>query len=245
MPEFYVVFLREMLTFRRRIVRYLIAGIINPLLFLTAFGLGLGRSIKMQGIDYLDFVLPGIAAMSAMFNSFYAVGVSLNISKRYTKTLEEYLVAPISTFSLVLGKVLAGVFRGIITSFLIILIGLLYGAHISLSILSILTIALTCFLFASLGAYVGIALKSHEDMNNFNSIFLLPMAFLSGTFFSVENAGVFKYFLYMLPLTHASTCLRASMLNMEFPYISLLILLIFSCIFFISAIRVFKKGDLT
>ncbi len=245
MPEFYVVFLRELLTFRRRIVRYLIAGVINPLLFLTAFGLGLGRNIKVQGIDYLDFVVPGIVAISAMFNSFYAVGVPLNISKRYTKTLEEYLVAPISIFSLVFGKVLAGIFRGIITAFLIIIVGILYGADISIGLLTIVTIIATCSLFASLGAYVGISLKSHEDMNNFNSVVLLPMAFLSGTFFSIENAGVFKYVLYIMPLTHATLCLRASMLNFDFPYSSLIVLMLFSIIFFILSINAFKKGDLT
>jgi ABC-type multidrug transport system permease subunit len=222
------------------------SGMVNPFLLLTAFGWGLGRRFSMEGVTYLQFIVPGIVVLSAMNISFSAVGIPLNLSRRYTKTLEEYLVAPISTSSIVLGKVLYGMVRGFISSFIIVLLGLIYGAEISVNLVGILTIALTCFLFSSLGVWAAMTLWSHEDMSNFSTVVLMPMAFLSGTFFSLENMpGWISRPLLLLPLTHSSLCLRAAMLGRDLPVLSFFALFSYSAIFFYLALRSFRRGDIT
>jgi ABC-type multidrug transport system permease subunit len=237
---FYTVLSREMLTLRRRFLRYVLSGMVNPLLLLVAFGWGLGRGIHVEGMDYLQFIVPGIIALSGMNTSFSTVGVPLNISRRYTKTLEVYLTSPISPSSIAL------VIRGLISSIIIAGLGFIFGAKLSLSILVLGIIILNCFLFASLGLYIGLTLWSHEDMTNFTTVVLLPMTFLGGTFFPLQNLPTaVSGFIYLLPLTHASTSLRAAMLGLEVSWASALVLIGYSSLFFYLGTRAINRGDLT
>ncbi len=89
---------------------------VSPVLYLVAFGWGLGRSIQVNQGSYLDFIVPGIIALNSMNISFNSVGSPLNMSRLYHKTLEEYLIAPIASSSFVIGKVLSGALRGLISS---------------------------------------------------------------------------------------------------------------------------------
>lgn len=246
MNGFYIVFSREMLTLRRRFLRYVLSGMVNPLLLLVAFGWGLGRGIYVEGMDYLQFIVPGIIALSGMNTSFSTVGVPLNISRRYTKTLEVYLTSPISPSSIALGKVSAGVIRGLISSIIIAALGLIFGAQLYFSTIALGIIILNCFLFASLGLYIGLTLWSHEDMTNFTTVVLLPMTFLGGTFFPFQNLPTaISGFIYILPLTHASTSLRATMLGLDVSWASALVLIGYFGLFFYLGTRAINRGDLT
>jgi Nod factor-specific ABC transporter NodJ protein len=242
--DFLVVFERELLTFRRRFWRYFFAGMVNPLLLLTAFGWGLGRGIQLEGVSYLNYVVPGIIALSTMNASFTSVGVALNISRRYTKTFENYLVAPIEAHSIVLGKVLGGVLRGLLSAAIIVVLARLYGAEVRLSVEAVATILITSFLFASLGMLAGMLIWSHEDMNTFNALFITPMMFLSGTFFSLQAVPYWVAALIkLLPLTHASLCLRAAMLGRDFPVASFAVLLAFALAFFFAGIFAVRRSS--
>lgn len=241
----FTVFFREFITFRRRFFRYLVSALVNPLLFLTAFGWGLGRNINIQGVSYMDFVVPGIIAISAMNTSFTSVGVALNIQRRYTKVFENYLIAPVKPESIVIGKVLGGMLRGCFSAFTILVLSIFYGAGINIELKGIAIILLTTFMFASLGMYIGLRVWHHEDMNTFNTLFIAPMMFLSGTFFSLNNIPDFlAIVIKLLPLTHASLCLRASMLGWDFPYDSLIALILFSLAFFFLSVREIRRSSL-
>lgn len=242
----YTVFSRDILSLRRRFVKHVLAGMVNPLLLLIAFGLGLGRGVRVEGVSYLEFIVPGIIALSGMTASFSAVGVSLNISRRYTKTLEVLLTAPISPLSISIGKVLAGMMRGMLSSAIILILALLFRAKVELTPAAAGIILLNCFLFASMGLFIGLTLWSHEDMSNFTTMVLLPMAFFGGTFFPIDTVpSVFSLILYLLPLTHVSITLRAAMLGHGIPTLSILVIIIYTTIFLYLGVRAFRKGDLT
>jgi ABC-type multidrug transport system permease subunit len=102
----WTVFWRDWRVLNRRMGKFLLSRMITPVLYLITFGWGLGRGLQVGGSSYLEFLIPGIMALNAMNISFNAVGSSLNIGRLYHKTLEEYLIAPISSFSYVMGKVL-------------------------------------------------------------------------------------------------------------------------------------------
>ncbi|WP_232294242.1 ABC-2 transporter permease [Syntrophaceticus schinkii] len=112
----YTVFWREMVLLRKKFKSFFAGSMVSPLLYLLSFGWGLGRNIQFGSTSYLDFVVPGIVALSAMNASYNATGVSLNVSRLYHKTLEEFLAAPISVSSLVLGNIFSGCFRGLFSS---------------------------------------------------------------------------------------------------------------------------------
>ncbi len=208
--NFYPIFWKELLLIRRKPWRFLASSMVMPLLYLITFGWGLGRGMRVDGGAYLEFVLPGILALSAMNNSFGPVSTSLNISKLYTKTIEEVFVSPVSHWDIAFGRALTGLLRGVFSSLTLLAVGMIAGMHVHLSSAFFLVLSLTAFCFASMGVAAAMIAHSHEDMANFNSFFIVPMSFLSGTFFSPYNLPEpFASIILIYPLTHSSILLRA------------------------------------
>ncbi|SDF73386.1 ABC transporter permease [Sporomusa acidovorans] len=229
--DVYTVFWRDWVVLNRRLAKFILSRMISPVLYLVAFGWGLGRNLSMSGGSYLDFILPGIMALNAMNISFSAVGSPLNMSRLYHKTLEEYLIAPVSPASFVAGKVLAGALRGLISCTVIFVLAYLFGAKLIITTGFILTLSLTCLLFAALGLVAAMLINSHEDMASFNTYVLLPMSFLCATFFTPDRLPVVvKWFIELLPLTHATYALRAIGAGAETPWLSVIVLAAYTVI---------------
>ena len=223
------VFWRDWVVLNRRLIKFVLSRMIGPVLYLVAFGWGLGRSLSVNGGSYLDFILPGIMALNAMNISFSAVGSPLNMSRLYHKTLEEYLIAPIGPGSFVAGKVLAGALRGLISCAVIFVLAYLFGAKLAISVSFLLTLLLTCLLFAAMGLVAAMLINSHEDMASFNTYVLLPMSFLCATFFTPDRLPqAFRWFIELLPLTHATYALRAIGAGMETPWLSVGVLAVYT-----------------
>lgn len=231
-----------MLLIRKKPWKFLASSMVMPLLYLVTFGWGLGRGINMAGGTYLDFVLPGLLVMSAMNNSFGPVSTSVNVSKLYTKTIEEVLVSPVSPWGIALGRSLTGLVRGLFSACLLLLVGLLSGARIHISIASFAVLALTAFCFASAAVAAAMVAKSHEDMSNFNSFVIIPMSFLAGTFFTPDKLPQpFHSIILIYPLTHASLALRELSAGREPDIAPVFILAAYTALFFYVAGRTVKR----
>ena len=240
--DIWTVFWREWLVLKRRIGRFILTRMVSPVLYLVAFGWGLGRSIQVNQGSYLDFIVPGIIALNSMNISFNSVGSPLNMSRLYHKTLEEYLIAPISSFSFVIGKVLAGALRGLISSLLIIVLAYAFGAHLIISPWFVLVLVLNCLVFASMALVAAMTMGSHEDMANFNTYVLLPMSFLCATFFVPDHLPVaLNWLIQLLPLTHASLALRALATGGSVPIISVVMMFIYIIVFISVGVYLMKK----
>lgn len=236
------VFWRDWIVLRRRMGTFIFSRMIPPTLYLVAFGWGIGRSIPVQQGSYLDFIVPGILALNSMTISFSSVGTPLNMSRLYHKTLEEYLVAPISPAAFVLGKILAGATRGLISSAIIVMLAFAFGAALPVNAALVLALLLNCLVFAALGFSAAMLIDSHEDMSNFNTYVLLPMSFLCATFFSTDRMPVFiRCVLEVLPLTHASYALRAISAGGQAPGLSWLALLAYLTAFVLISIWTMNK----
>ncbi len=242
--NFYPIFWKEMLLVRKKPWRFLASSLVMPLLYLVTFGWGLGRGMNVNGANYLDFVLPGILALSAMNSSFSPVSTSLNISKLYTKTLEEVLVSPVSPWDVVLGRTLTGLVRGLFSALMLMAVGMVSGVHLHFSLSFFGVLALTAFCFGAAGVAAAMVARTHEDMANFNSFFIIPMSFLAGTFFSPDRLPEpFASLIMVYPLTHASLVLRALASGGEPPIVSILILAAYTAMFFSLAGRLVKRRE--
>ncbi len=231
-----------MMLIRKKPWRFLASSLVMPLLYLVTFGWGLGRGMNAGGGRYLDFVLPGILALSAMNNSFGPVATSLNISKLYTKTIEEVLVSPVSPWDITLGRTLTGLVRGMFSALMLMLVGLASGVHLHLTAAFFVVLAITAFCFAAAGVAAAMIAHSHEDMSNFNSFFIIPMSFLAGTFFSPASLPEpFKSFILIYPLTHASLLLRSLASGGAPSLESVIVLALYACLFFVLAVRMVKR----
>jgi len=224
--EWWPIFIREMILFRRRLLRlgYLFSAMMSPIIYLIAFGLGLGNRVQIGTLDYLSFLLPGLVAMSSMNNSYTWVASNINLNRVYFKTFQVFVQAPIRPSSILIGEVLAGMVKGLFASVLIIAVGLLASSRFFLTPLFFVTLLLNCLLFACLGVITGMRAKSHEDTATYSNFFIMPMAFFSGTFFPLDRIPAWlQGIIYLLPLTHANIAIRKEVLDAE-AVISLLIL---------------------
>ena len=229
---------------RRHWLRTLATSLVNPILYVVAFGYGLGRGISFEGYSYLEFVIPGILALTAMSSSYGGAGLKLHVDRLFYKCFDEYLMSPISFFSLAVGKALIGVVRGLIASIALLIVSVIISPTLIISPLFVLVLVSSCFVFAFLGVLIGLVAKSHQDMGTFSTLVILPMTFLSGTFFSLSQLPeAVKAVLYFLPLTHSSQCLRAAALGQSFPWLSLLALLGFGLVFFSGCMVALKRAS--
>ncbi len=240
--NFYPIVWKELMLIRKKPWRFLASSLVMPLLYLVTFGWGLGRGMNVGGGGYLEFVLPGIIALSAMNNSFSPVATSLNISKLYTKTLEEVLVSPVSAWDIALGRTLTGLARGLFSALMLLLVGIVSGVHLEYSADFFIVLTLTAFCFGAAGVAAAMIAHSHEDMSNFNSFFIVPMSFLAGTFFSPDKLPEpFHSAILVYPLTHASVLLRALASGGPVPVVSVLVLAAYTMFFFSLAGKMVKR----
>ena len=217
----------------RNWLKTLATTLVAPVLYLLAFGYGLGRGVTVEGFSYLEFVIPGIIALTAMTTSFNAAGMKLHVDRLFYKCFDEALMSPVSFFAIIVGKTLIGVVRGLFSTAALLAACFVFSPLPAVSALFWLTLVGTCFVFSFLGVLVALIAKSHQDMSVFMSLVILPMSFLSGTFFSLSQVPeALQIVLSFSPLTHTSLCLRASALGQPFPWVSLGVLLGFGAIFF-------------
>ncbi len=207
------VYLREMLILRRRFFRQLFSWSVAPLLYLIAFGYGMGRHVTIQGVDYLDFLIPGLAAMTSMTQAF-AIGSEINIARFYWHIFEEFQAAPMSHVEYVLGEVLAGVSRAVLAGGVIIGLGAVFGVVLSYNVAFWGAFVLNSLFFSGLAVSLAMVVKSHADQAFMNNFIITPMAFLGGTFFPLAHLPAWaQKILEFLPITHASSAMRTAALG--------------------------------
>jgi ABC-type multidrug transport system permease subunit len=239
------VFWGDWLDLRVRILPVAAAGLVSPVIYILAFGLGLGSSLPKPAIggNYLEFMLPGMVALSSMTVSFSGTVFSICGERLYTKTFEELLLLPVHPLALHSGKMLAGIVRGMLTSISVILVAILFSQKlVFLNPLFLLLIVLNCAVFSGLGVIVGLTVKSLEAVGLYNNFLIIPMSFLGATFFDPATLPLaLKGIVYLLPLTYASIGLRAAAYDMaKFPWYSLPVLLVIAIVFSLIGARQFS-----
>jgi len=211
----YTIWYRDILRFWRDKMR-MIGSIILPLLFLFVFGSGLSAQMGLlgPGVDFAQFIFPGIIGMTVLMSSFMA-GVSI-VWDREFGFLKEVLVAPISRVSVVVGKTLGATTVALIQGIIILLFAPLIGVSFDTGTVLVL-IPLMLLLAASMGS-LGILLatriRSIEAFQAVMQMLMFPMVFLSGVFFPVQGLPTWLNILVKLnPATYGITPIRQVVLG--------------------------------
>jgi Nod factor-specific ABC transporter NodJ protein len=231
-----------MLLFRRKFLHatYLVSALVTPVIYLVTFGFGLGGNVRIHGQTYLAFLLPGLVAMTSMNNSYNWVATNLNLKRLYQRTFQIFVQAPVGAGSVLIGEVLASMVKGLFASILIIAIGYIAGSF-SITPVFIVALLINCFLFANLGIIVGMRSKSHEDTGTYSNFLIMPMAFLSGTFFQVDRMPpAIKAIVYILPLTHTNILIRKTMMDSQ-AWCALAVLFAFAIAFSLYALLLIRR----
>ncbi len=166
-----------------------------------------------------------------MVISFGGTTFSICGDRIFSKTFEELMLLPVHPLALHIGKMMAGVVRGLLTASSVILVAVLFTGKIwsFLNPLFLLVLILNCAVFAGLGVIVGLNVKSLESVGIYNNFVIVPMSFLGGTFFDPATLPIaLKVIVYLLPLTYTSMALRAAayLPLAQFPWYAIPILLV-------------------
>jgi len=218
----YVLWLRELKAFIRARSR-IVGNIVQPLFFMAILGVGFKSSmrftgVEMQGIDYLQFLVPGLIGMTILFSSMFA-GLSILWDRQFG-FLREIMVAPVSRLSLVLGRVAGGMTTTILQALSILLIAYPFGFRIK-GIMELLLSIIFMILIGTGFVGMGVAFASKmEDMHGFQIVMnfiIMPIFFLSGALFPLKGLPPWLGFLtYIDPLTYGVDALRGIMLNISY-----------------------------
>lgn len=236
------IYLREILLLKRRLPKQIPSWSVSPLLYLIAFGYAMGQEVTVDGYPYMTFLIPGLVAMSSMTQAF-AIATEINVARFYWHIFEEFQAAPISNLSYVIGEVLAGITRALLSVLVILVLGALFGVILSLNFYFWLAVMLNAFVFASLAVALAMLVKSHADQGMLTSFIITPMAFLGGTFFPIDKLPLWaQKILWFLPLTHAAKAIRTAALDREPEWVSCGILLFTGVVFFVIAVLCVEKA---
>jgi len=177
---------RETLRVSKLWTQTVLAPVVSSLLFILVFGLSLsGRVRNVSGVEYDQFIVPGLIAMS-MVQAAFANNSSTMFQARFDRYINDILSSPMHPWQMTLGFVVGGVFRGLlIGGSLLAAAFVLTGVPLENPAALALTTALCLVLFAAFGTVVGIYAQSWDGTTFIANIVILPLAFVGGTFYSV------------------------------------------------------------
>ena len=146
----FTVLWEKWVEFRRDWLQITLSSLVSPLLYILTFGLGLGQALAVDGRAYLDFLLPGVVALTTMNSSFNAIGMSLNVQRLYEHSFDNIMISPTPMWQYILGQMTAGSLRGMYAGCLVIIVGLCFGANMALNPMFFAVMLLNGMTFASL-----------------------------------------------------------------------------------------------
>lgn len=222
------------------------SALVSPMLYMIALGWGLGSASTVTDRPYIDFLVPGILALTTMNTSFSAVAQPLNVQRLFEHSFDHIIISPTPMPAYIVGQMLGGALRGMYSGILILLLSLPFGATMHLSAAFFLVMLLNGLTFGALGVLAAILATTHADIARFSTFAILPMTFLCNTFFPLERVPrLIQILIRILPLTHASGALRAIAYGGAPSLLSLLILFAYAVIFMvISNVVIIRRKNL-
>lgn len=213
MNVIYILWLRQLKGYIRTKSR-IIGSLGQPILFLVALGFGFGPVYaKAGGGDYMQFLAPGVIAMTIMFTAVFT-GMEIIWDKQFG-FLKETLVAPVPRVLIMLGRTFGGATVSMIQGIIVFLVTLAIGFRPE-SWTLILPAFLAMFLIAMLFSAFGTAIASMlDDMQSFPLIMnfiIMPLFFLSGALFPpVGIPKALEIIIKINPLSYGVDALRGSL----------------------------------
>jgi ABC-2 type transport system permease protein len=205
-----VIWLREVLAYTRDRAR-LISALTMPLLMIVIFGEGFGGSVDTfeEGINYRQFIYPGVVAMTVLTSSVFQ-GITI-IWDREFGFLREMLVAPISRTAIGVGKLLGGASIAVVQASLLFLLAPILGVNLSPFVIVQLwgLMLILALAMSAVGIVIASKVRTVESFQMITQMTIMPAMFLSGIFFPVNNVPLFLEVLAKInPVTYAVAPIR-------------------------------------
>jgi ABC-2 type transport system permease protein len=219
---------REILRFSRIWIQTVLPPVITTALYFVIFGNLIGPRIgKMDGFNYMEFIIPGLIMMAVITNS-YANVVSSFYGSKFQRHIEEMLISPTPNYIILLGYVCGGVPLNI------------HSLWVMFSM-----IILTAILFSLAGLINGVYAKSFDDISIIPTFVLTPLTYLGGIFYSISMLPEFWQHLSLgNPILYMVNAFRYGFLGISDISLmtSYVIIIAFICTLYIFSLYLLKKG---
>jgi len=248
------VFQRNWLVWRKLALPSLVGNIAEPLMWLVAFGYGMGALVGQvtlstpQGsatVPYILFLASGSICMSAMnaatFEALYSAFSRMHVQK----TWDGILNAPVRLDDVVLAEMLWAAFKSLFTVTAILGVMLALGiSHSPKLLLALPVLLLTGITFGCIALVFNALAKGYDFFTYYFTLFLTPMMFLSGVFFPRDQLpDIVRTLSEVLPLTHAVELVRPLFMDQwpETPWLHLAVLAVYAAVAFWVALALTRK----
>ena len=212
----YIIWLRQLKRYFRARTR-IIGSLAQPLLFLLALGFGFGPIYQKAGQgNYIQFIVPGIVAMSILFTSIFS-GIEVIWDKQFG-FLKETLVAPVSRALIMIGRTLGSATVAVLQGIIVLVISCALGfrvVNLALLPISIIFMFLISLFFTSIGTAIGSMLDDMQGFQLIMNFLVMPLFFLSGALFPLDKVPkALSVVAAVDPLTYWVDGLRGTLISM-------------------------------
>jgi len=246
LTAFRTILTKEYLRFIRIWVQTVLPAGITMALYFIIFGKLIGSQIgDIDGLSYMDYIVPGIILM-AVINNAYSNVVSSFFSAKFQRHIEEMLVSPMPVYLIVLGFVGGGVLRGLIVGLVVTGVSLFFtDLNIQHPFMTVLVIVLTAVLFSLGGLINAIFARTFDDISIVPTFVLTPLTYLGGVFYSInmlpefwQSVSLFNPILYMV------NALRYAMVGVHDINIgvAMAMIVMFVVVLFLAALWLLHRG---
>lgn len=222
-----------------------IPPLVEPFLYLLAFGFGLGAFVRtLGGVSTAQFVAPGILAITIMQGAFFETTYNSFVRMYFQKTWDAITATPLSLDDVLVGELVWAALKSALNATLMAFVIAGFGLIPPLVLLTIPLIAFVGgLLFAGLGLMVSSRVKAIDGFSFAIYLFITPMMLLGGTFYPLDAwPAVAQRIAYALPLTNLVLVLRSvTYLHDPHAWLSLLYLVAGAVVFPLVAVRWMKR----
>jgi lipooligosaccharide transport system permease protein len=207
----YRVWYRDFFYFKKYFLVSLFWNFTEPILYVVAFGYGLGFFVgQIDGVPYVTFLAPAILATTAMQGAAFESTYSSYTKLKMQKTYETIMMTPISIDEIVIGEILWGASKAFFSSIAVLVVFTVLGlakngtVWLALPVLALLSLAISAISMVATGFA-----NDYDSFTYYFALFITPMSFLSGTFFPLSQFPHWAQVVAKLfPLSHGVQVIR-------------------------------------
>ncbi len=236
---------REILRFARIWIQTILPAMITTALYFIIFGKLLGDKVgRIDGLPYIEFIVPGLILMTVITNS-YANVVSSFYSAKFQRNIEEMLVSPTPNYIILIGFVSGGVARGVCVGLAVTLVSMMFVDLRVHNLAVLLSIGLlTAVLFSIAGFINAIFAKSFDDISIIPTFVLTPLTYLGGVFYSLSQLpGIWRDLAAFNPIIYMVNAFRYGFWGTELPLLqAYTVILAMGMVLYLVAIYLLRAG---
>ena len=210
---------REVANFRTFWKSTTFSSVLEPVVYLLAFGLGLGATVvdTVDGLRYVEFVGTGMVATAVIFSSVFPAMFGTFVKERFQRTYDAILAAPVDVEELVTAEMLwIGLRSGFYGCFPLV-VSMLFGLDPAPGMLIVpLFCVITALGFAGFGIAVAASVAKIDQFSYVTTLFVTPLFLVAGTFFPIDQLPLGVRIASQLnPLHHLVELVRGACFGFE------------------------------